>query len=118
MQQKIEPRWINAGKDSSRIHHAIKGKPVKKRKKKSTDEPQMETPEKEKKSTDATQTDTSGNALTVTAPTVETVGSDSEDSQSVEENDKLNDNDEATDSDEDTPCADYNNPTKSTSQNY
>ena len=28
MQQKIEPRRINADKDSSPIHHAIKGEPV------------------------------------------------------------------------------------------
>ena len=71
MQQKIEPRRINVDKDSSRICHAIKGKPVKKK----------------KKLADATQTETSGNASTTAAPTVETVGSDSEDSQSVEQRD-------------------------------
>ena len=87
MQQKIQPRWINADKDSSRIRHAIKGKPVKK-KKKLTDATQTETSEK-KKSTDATQTDTSGNASTVTAPTVDTVGSDSKDSQSVEQKGRI-----------------------------
>ena len=50
--------------------------------------------------------------------TVETVGSDSEVSQSVEEHDESSDNDEAADSDEDMPRTDYNNPAKATSQNY
>ena len=67
--------------------------------------------------TDATQTEISGNALTATAPTVETVGSNSEDSQSVEQRDKLSNNDKAVDSDEDTPLVDHNNPAKSTFQN-
>ena len=117
LQREIEPRRINADKDSSRIRHAIKGKPIKKKKKMSPDPDQAEA-SKKKKSSDPTQTDTSGNASTVTAPTVETVGSDSEEDLSVAQDGESSDNDKADDSDEDIPRTDYNNPAKSTSQNY
>ena len=56
-----------------------------------------------KESTDATQPGTSGNASTVTAPAVETVGSDSEEDQSVEQHDESSDNDGTSDDDEDMP---------------
>ena len=66
MADAIAPRRVNADKDSSRIRHAIRGKP----------------PRRKKKS----QTSSSG-ASTTTAPTVETTGSDSEQDTSGDESD-------------------------------
>ena len=58
--------------------------------------------------------ETCDNASTTTAPTIETVGSNGEDSQSVDQRDKSSNNDKADNSNEDMPRADCNNPAKST----